>query len=109
MDFKFLFVFFFAASQGPSLSEASCAHGTSLHPRAEDGEIKVNTFGYTGEIVCSPPTLSFLPMSKILISLLKDSLQTNQLCMNRDLPTGCPSIQPPMPSALLAQANHPST
>ena len=33
---------------------ASCAHGTFLSPRAEDGSVKVNTFGYSGEIV-SPP------------------------------------------------------
>lgn len=30
---------------------ASCAHGTFLSPRAEDGSVKVNTFGYSGEIV----------------------------------------------------------
>ena len=35
---------------------ASCAHGTFLSPRAEDGSVKVNTFGYSGEIV-SPPKL----------------------------------------------------
>lgn len=29
---------------------ASCAHGTHILPRAE-GAIKVNTFGYTGNIV----------------------------------------------------------
>ncbi|KAK4147377.1 alpha carbonic anhydrase [Dichotomopilus funicola] len=27
---------------------ASCAHGTFLSPRAEDGTVKVNKFGYTG-------------------------------------------------------------
>jgi len=30
---------------------ASCAYGTHLQPRAE-GEVKINTFGYTGQIVC---------------------------------------------------------
>lgn len=30
---------------------ASCAYGTLLHPRAEDGSVEVNTFGYTGKIV----------------------------------------------------------
>jgi hypothetical protein len=31
---------------------ASCAYGTFLVPRAEEGaEVKVSTFGYTGEIV----------------------------------------------------------
>src|SRR3569833_34342 len=32
---------------------ASCAHGTSIHPRAEgaSGAIKINKFGYTGAIV----------------------------------------------------------
>ncbi|KAI9151987.1 Short-chain dehydrogenase/reductase sthC [Paramyrothecium foliicola] len=29
---------------------ASCAYGTSLMPRAEEGTVKVNTFGYTGAI-----------------------------------------------------------
>ncbi|KAK0640737.1 alpha carbonic anhydrase [Cercophora newfieldiana] len=29
---------------------ASCAYGTHLQPRAETGEVKVNTFGYTGQI-----------------------------------------------------------
>ncbi|KAK3988027.1 alpha carbonic anhydrase [Cladorrhinum sp. PSN332] len=29
---------------------ASCAYGTHLMPRAEDGEVKVSTFGYTGSI-----------------------------------------------------------
>jgi carbonic anhydrase len=29
---------------------ASCAYGTSLFPRAEGGEVKVNTFGYSGAI-----------------------------------------------------------
>ncbi|CAF3591112.1 unnamed protein product [Fusarium graminearum] len=29
---------------------ASCAYGTLLHPRAEDGSVEVNTFGYTGKI-----------------------------------------------------------
>lgn len=31
---------------------ASCAYGTLLHPRAEGGAVEVNTFGYTGKIVC---------------------------------------------------------
>lgn len=30
---------------------ASCAYGTLLHPRAEEGTVDVNIFGYTGEIV----------------------------------------------------------
>jgi carbonic anhydrase len=29
---------------------ASCAYGTSLMPRAEEGTVKINTFGYTGAI-----------------------------------------------------------
>ncbi|KAH7248233.1 alpha carbonic anhydrase [Fusarium solani] len=29
---------------------ASCAYGTLLHPRAEEGTVDVNIFGYTGEI-----------------------------------------------------------
>ncbi|KAM5349685.1 hypothetical protein ACJ41O_006190 [Fusarium nematophilum] len=29
---------------------ASCAYGTLLHPRAEEGTVEVNTFGYTGKI-----------------------------------------------------------
>ncbi|EPE09839.1 carbonic anhydrase [Ophiostoma piceae UAMH 11346] len=29
---------------------ASCAYGTHLHARAEEGGVKVNTFGYTGSI-----------------------------------------------------------
>lgn len=33
-------------------ASASCAYGTHLSPRAEEGApIKVNTFGYTGVIV----------------------------------------------------------
>ncbi|KAM0543628.1 hypothetical protein ACHAPJ_012218 [Fusarium lateritium] len=28
---------------------ASCAYGTLLHPRAEDGTVEVNEFGYTGK------------------------------------------------------------
>ncbi|KAF5024507.1 hypothetical protein F66182_3447 [Fusarium sp. NRRL 66182] len=28
---------------------ASCAYGTLLHPRAEDGTVEVNDFGYTGQ------------------------------------------------------------
>lgn len=31
---------------------ASCAYGTPLMPRAEEGEVPVNTFGYSGTIVC---------------------------------------------------------
>jgi hypothetical protein len=32
---------------------ASCAYGTHLSPRAEEGgAVKVNTFGYAGAIVC---------------------------------------------------------
>lgn len=42
-----------------SLVGASCAYGTSIHPRAE-GAIEVNTFGYTGEIVSLLPPLSSL-------------------------------------------------
>ncbi|KAG8670400.1 hypothetical protein FPOAC2_09759 [Fusarium poae] len=33
-----------------SKAMASCAYGTLLHPRAEDGTVEVNTFGYTGKI-----------------------------------------------------------
>jgi hypothetical protein len=36
---------------------ASCAHGTFLQPRAEEGaegEVKVGTFGYIGTIVWLP-------------------------------------------------------
>jgi carbonic anhydrase len=33
-----------------SKAMASCAYGTLLHPRAEDGTVEVNTFGYTGQI-----------------------------------------------------------
>ncbi|KAL4727866.1 hypothetical protein ACLX1H_004558 [Fusarium chlamydosporum] len=33
-----------------SQAMASCAYGTLLHPRAEDGTVEVNTFGYTGQI-----------------------------------------------------------
>lgn len=32
---------------------ASCAYGTLLQPRAEGGKVEVNTFGYTGKIVCT--------------------------------------------------------
>lgn len=31
---------------------ASCAYGTPLMPRAEEGEVPINTFGYSGTIVC---------------------------------------------------------
>ncbi|OHE99812.1 tat pathway signal sequence [Colletotrichum orchidophilum] len=42
-----LFTFgFFAASVSQVL--ASCAYGTHLDPRAEDGKVKVNNFAYTG-------------------------------------------------------------
>lgn len=30
---------------------ASCAHGTFLSPRAEDGAVEVGKFGYTGTTV----------------------------------------------------------
>jgi hypothetical protein len=39
---------------------ASCAYGTHLQPRAE-GQVKVNTFGYTGQIV----RFSTLPFEKM--------------------------------------------
>lgn len=43
-------------------ASASCAYGTHLSPRAEEGApIKVNTFGYTGVIVrYSRPPLTYL-------------------------------------------------
>ncbi|KAK0617508.1 alpha carbonic anhydrase [Immersiella caudata] len=47
MGGQFLRVLFLAASAREAF--ASCAYGTHLQPRAE-GEVKVNTFGYTGQI-----------------------------------------------------------
>lgn len=43
-------------------ASASCAYGTHLSPRAEEGApIEVNTFGYTGVIVRYPhPPLTYL-------------------------------------------------
>ena len=49
MGFSLLQSVFLLASARQAL--ASCAHGTFLSPRAEDGSVKVNTFGYAGEIV----------------------------------------------------------
>lgn len=40
---------FFAASISQVL--ASCAYGTHLDPRAEEGKVKVNNFAYTGSNV----------------------------------------------------------
>ena len=36
--------------EAASVAHASCAYGTSLHPRAE-GAVEINDFGYTGAIV----------------------------------------------------------
>lgn len=33
---------------------ASCAYGTLLRPRAEEGTVEIKDFAYTGTKVCSP-------------------------------------------------------
>lgn len=71
---------------------ASCAHGTFLSPRAEDGSVKVNTFGYSGEIV-SPPRF--------------DSKVEGFADPNRDLSTGTPS-RPRMARATQGHNSRPS-
>ncbi|KAK3350282.1 alpha carbonic anhydrase [Lasiosphaeria hispida] len=45
---RFLQTLLLAASAGQAV--ASCAYGTFLHPRAEEGAVPINTFGYTGSI-----------------------------------------------------------
>lgn len=49
---------------------ASCAYGTHLMPRAEEGEVPVNTFGYSGTIVCYtsqlPPWYPLGPLNHVL-------------------------------------------
>lgn len=41
---------------------ASCAYGTHLMPRAEEGEVPINTFGYSGAIVCyTSPIIPLAP------------------------------------------------
>lgn len=50
---------------------ASCAYGTHLMPRAEEGEVPVNTFGYSGTIVCytshlTPPPPTPGPLNMVL-------------------------------------------
>jgi hypothetical protein len=48
---------FLGLLEAASVAHASCAYGTSLHPRAE-GAVEINDFGYTGAIVSPPYCLS---------------------------------------------------
>lgn len=77
-----------------SQAMASCAYGTLLHPRAEDGTVEVNTFGYTGQIVSKPNVGSLI-----------DHTDSH----DRALPTGFLSIRLRTLYALLVSISLPST
>jgi hypothetical protein len=78
---------------------ASCGYGTILQPRAEEGTVKVNTFGYIGAKVSHAA----------MRHLLKTDLLTRLSDSKRARPTGLLSTRPQMLSAQAEPSNPPST
>lgn len=94
-------------------ASASCAYGTILQPREEGGAVKVNTFGYIGMKVYTPPLVHILFRHPRVMACVCQTIKCKRLmdymCAFRVQPTGWLSTREQILSAQTGRVNPPST